>query len=68
MRSERGVDLSPQTTLLPNVGDNVKRKLIQLDLADLRLKYGFSHVIFNLPKNFPKVGFWKFLLKKTLNV
>lgn len=52
--SERGIDLSHQTLLLPNTGDYVKRKLIYLDLVELKEK-GFTHVVFNVPKSHPKV-------------
>ena len=54
LSSEKGVDLSDQTLLIPATGDGLKRKLIYLDLV--RLKHdGFTHVIVNIPKNQEKV-------------
>jgi len=50
-RSEEGVNLSDQTTQLPHTTDNSKRKLIDVDLVQLRQQHGFTHLIFNIPKN-----------------
>ena len=52
--SEQGVNLSDQTTLLPKNEDAAKRKMIDINLTHLRER-GFTHVIFNIPKNHFKV-------------
>jgi hypothetical protein len=52
--SERGIDLSHQTVLLPNAGDFVKRKFVYLDLVKLK-ENGFTHIVFLIPKSYQKV-------------
>jgi hypothetical protein len=48
--SESGVDLSSDSMFLPSIGDNIRRKLINLNLRELR-ESGFTHVILSIPRN-----------------
>ena len=61
LHSEQGVNLSDQTLLLPKNGDSTKRKLIDINLSHLR-EHGFTHVIFNIPKNHFKVLLYSLVL------